>query len=131
MHTIVDDGREVLLDLLHVRDEVGSDDEHLGPGVVDDLRDLCRRQPPVDRDADRVELGQREQHLEVLRPVLVEERHSVAGADPDARERVGDMVRALVQRPEGDGASLEVDRRRFGLVPGLRANDVSDRPDRH
>ncbi len=34
--------------------EVGSDDEHLGGGVVDDELDLWCGEPPVDVDADRV-----------------------------------------------------------------------------
>ena len=113
------------------RVEVGADDEDLGAGVVDDVRDLGRRQPPVHRDGDRVELGERERDFEVLGTVLVEERDPVAGPDPDARERVGEPVRPPVELTEGDRAALELDRRRVGLVPGVRANDVSDRRDRH
>ena len=52
-----------------------------GRRVVDDLCDLGRGQSPVDRDVDGVELGQRERRLEVLGPVLVEERDAVAFAD--------------------------------------------------
>ena len=112
--------------LLDVRVENGTDDEDLGAGVVDDAGDLARRQPPVHRNEDRVELGEREADLEVLRTVLVEKRDPVARPDPNACERIGELVRPPVKVTERDRAALELDRRRGRLVPTVRADDLSN-----
>ena len=66
--------------------EVGTDDEHLGLAVVDDVRDLGRGEPPVDVDAHGVAERGAEDHLEVLDAVLVEERDAVLRPDAGGRE---------------------------------------------
>ena len=83
------------------RHELRADDHDLGLRVVDDLRDLGRRQPPVDRHVDRAELGQAEGDLEPLEAVLVEER------DP-----VVTLPRRLLATPAPPGSTAGRARRR-------------------
>jgi hypothetical protein len=46
-------------------------DEHVRLGVVGDSDDLVRREPEVDSDRDRVELGRPEEPPEVLKPATL------------------------------------------------------------
>ena len=102
------DRRQRVGDGVQHRHEVGSDDEHLGLGVVDDELDLRRREAPVDVDADGVGERRAEEHLEVLDAVLVEEGDAVLRTD--ARPRRG-------RRPPGRPARTA----RPTSLPGRRA----------
>ena len=92
------------------RDEVRTDDEHLGLGVVDDELDLRRREPPVDVDGDGVQQCCTEEHVEVLDAVLVEEGDAVLGADADAGERLRRPARTFVDLCPGE-ATFPFDQR--------------------
>ena len=82
---------QIGLDGIEHRDEIGTDDEHLGLGVVDDVGDLGPGESPVDVDTDGVEQGRSEEHLEMLDRVLVEERDPVLGADACGMQGLGDL----------------------------------------
>ena len=88
---------ELRLDLLDAREELGADDQHPGGRVVEDLRDLRWREPPVHGGEHGPELHRAEQELEELRHVLVEDRHSVAALDAGGAQRVRDLVRPRVE----------------------------------
>ena len=98
------DGREVALDRVEHGRELLADDEDLRLRVIDDVRDLGRREAPVHRDVDGVHLRGTDEHVEVLGAVLVEERDSLLRVDALGDQRVRDPVRAPVEPAVGVGA---------------------------
>ena len=114
-------------DRVEDRHEVGSDDEHLRFGVVDDVFDLRWRQPPVDVDAYGVGEGGAVEDLEVLDAVLVQERDAILVADACGGESGGHAAGPLVQLGPRHRAVAEHERdavaalgsvRRAGCPPG-------------
>ena len=67
-------GRQV--HLVETAQELRTDQQHLGLGIVEDVLHLGWCKPPVHGDGDRVDHAGAEQEREVLRGVLVQERHS-------------------------------------------------------
>ena len=107
---------ESRLDLLEIWEELLPDKQHFRLGVVDDELDLRRREPPVDGDADGIELAPAVEHLEVLRTVLVEERDAFLRAHPLGRQALRDAIRSRVHLAVGDSAVAVGD---HGLVTPL------------
>ena len=68
------DGFQPVADLLDDGKVLFADEQDLGLGIVDDVQDLGRREPPVDRDHDAIGLGHAEQQLEEEVAALVEMR---------------------------------------------------------
>ncbi len=87
--------RQLLLDLLDAVGQIGADEQDRRRGIGHHVGDLPRRESPVHTDADGVQLGGAEEQLEVLRAVLVEERHPPAGSHSDGTHRLG--------RPDSSG----------------------------
>jgi len=82
-----------------VIEEIRTDKEDLGLGIVDDLGHLRCGQPPVDGHVHRIELAAGVQHVEVGEAVLVDEGQPVSRSDALGRERLGQPIRALVALP--------------------------------
>ena len=88
---------ELRLDLLDAREELRPHDQHQRGGVVDDLRDLRRREPPVDGREHDPELPRAKQELEELGHVLVEDGHAVTALDTGGAQCVRHLVRPRVE----------------------------------
>ena len=99
--------REVRLAGVEDPEEVAPDDEDLRVGVVHDVRDLGRGEPPVDRADHGADLGGAEDELEQLERVLVEEGDPVAAADAGGEQGVRHTVRDQVELPVGEVSALE------------------------
>jgi hypothetical protein len=112
-----------------VAHEVGPDDDDPGLGVGDDLGHLRRRQAPVHRDVDGVELGEAERDVEELQAVLVDEGHAVAGPDARGPQSLGHPRRALVELAEGDRAPGDLERRSVRPPGRVDPDDVGERTD--
>ncbi len=75
-------------------------DQHGGAAVGEDEGELVGDETPVRGDDDGADLGDREEALGELDAVHEQERHAVAGADPEgarARWRSGSIVRSHPQ----------------------------------
>src|SRR6266404_2388614 len=81
-------------DLVGVLPEVVADHERFGVGVADHGGHLRRREAPVDRTRDRPSLIQREEELDEVVGVLVEDRDTVAGLDAQPVNETGRELRA-------------------------------------
>ena len=125
------DGRQGVGDGVEHRHEVGTDDEDLRLGVVDDELDLGRGEAPVDVDAHGVGEGGAEEHLEVLDPVLVQERDAVLRTDAGRGQAGRDTARPLVQVGPRLAAVAEHQGRAVGRVRGVLTQDVGEVLDPH
>jgi hypothetical protein len=65
-------------------------DDDAGPGVKADLLDLAGVQPPIERHEQCAKSHAGELHLEHARVVLADQRHPIAGSDPQIVQRGGD-----------------------------------------
>ena len=123
------DGRQVGGDRVDDRHEVGPDDEHLGLGVVDDVLDLGRSEPPVDVDADRVEERRAEEDLEVFDAVLVEERDAVLRSDTLGGECLSGLRGAVTQLGPGERPIVLDECRVIRTVGAMDPDDVGKAAD--
>jgi hypothetical protein len=87
--------RELRDDRLHERQEVAVECHQLGTGVVEDVGDLVRGEPDVDRVQHRSGLQDAVVGLQEVVRVVGDERHSIAGLDPQPVQRVRQPMRAL------------------------------------
>ena len=69
--------------------ELRPGDDQLRSDVVDDLLDLVRRQPPVERRRDQAGFVEREEQFEISRAVLVENADAIAGGKTELVEETG------------------------------------------
>ncbi len=121
------DRREVGLDRVDAREELGPRQQDPRGRVVEDLRDLRWRQPPVDRGEHRADLHRAEQELEELGHVLVEDGDPIAALDARGPQGARDLVRARVELAEGERPILVRDRRRVLVVDATLADQVGKR----
>lgn len=122
-------GGELLLDGFDVAEELLADHDRRGSAVFDDMTDLRCRQPPVDRHADRSELGQTEDDVEELEPVLLHERHPVPEPDARLRERLRHAAGSRVEFTECDGAVPADQGGCVGTIPAVRTDNIGDPSD--
>jgi hypothetical protein len=92
-----------------------ADDQCGGAGVLEDVRDLVRRQPEVDRHRARAEPVAGEQRLGELEPVVQEQRDAVARPDAGAGEPRGEARGAVVQLGVGPRNPAEHERGPVGV----------------
>ena len=78
------------------------EEDDLRGGVVEDVRDLVRREPDVDRVEDGARLDDAVVGLEQVVGVEGDERHPVAGLDAELDERVGQPVRPIAECAVGE-----------------------------
>ena len=78
-------------------DELRPDEQHLRFAVVDDVRELARREPPVDRRHHRARLRGAEQQLEIEIRVLAEMRDAIARAHAERDQALRDLAGARVE----------------------------------
>ena len=102
------------------------DDDEARPRVPDDLGRLVRTESGVHRGEHGAELRQREEDRQRLERGVSPPRHAVAVPDTDPGERVGDPVRLLIERAEGDLVVAERRRQPVGRVPRPVAQHVGD-----
>ncbi len=98
---VAPDGGHRRPDLGHRCVVVGAVGEHGGTGVLEDGRDLHRREAPIDGHADGTEQGAAEEHLEELDAIAVQEGHPVTRSDPVGSQGVRHPHGAFVQLPPG------------------------------
>ena len=114
------DELDVVVDLVgRLRAGLGAelvDEEHRGPGVLEDVGDLAGREPEVHRHADGAEPVRREQRLHVLRPVAHEHRHAVAGRDAPGCERRREPLDAVMELAPGRRLAAEAERHALGTT---------------
>jgi hypothetical protein len=105
-HDDVLDPRQRRRQLLQHRDLVGLDEDRAIVGVVDDVRQVVRRQPDVERVEHALGTRHREVALEVPVPVPGQGRDSLAGRDAQAIERVHQLLAAARERTERGAVQL-------------------------
>ena len=74
------------LDALERGLELGVDEQHAGAAVPDDVADLLRREPEVDRHDDPPRRRHRQQHFQQPPGVVADDRHLLALADAELVE---------------------------------------------
>src|SRR5260370_5271988 len=74
--------------------QIGADDQDFGTSVVDDRSHLARGEPPVDGAGDGAGLVQREEELDVMVRVLVQDRAPVAWLEVQLADEPGRELRA-------------------------------------
>src|SRR5205085_879986 len=83
-------------DLSQGLEVIRADKQDFGLGVVDDIGDLGRREPPVDRHQHGIGLGRAKPDLKKTVMVFVEKRDPRFRPDAAGDEPVGDAARAAV-----------------------------------
>lgn len=114
----VDDGGELVLQ-----------EEESGTGVLEDVADLGRGEPPVDGDEHRAALGAAEEDLVVVLGLLAQVGDPVARGESGGDQGVGDAVALAVQLPVGQRAPLAQDRGGVGPAPRVEARGPGERPE--
>ncbi len=89
-------------------------DEHACFGIFDHIAERLVAHPDVQRDGHGAQAHDAEQHFEKRVLVAEHERHAVAGANAERRQRVGHSVAASVEIFVGDGEVVLKD----GHAPG-------------
>jgi hypothetical protein len=101
------DAGSLAAERFRLRAELGLEEQHGRRGVGDDLRQLLRRQAPVQRDRDETcELGGAHR-LEILQTVLRQHGKARLALQAIGRERVGEPAGAGGECGEGDAPLLE------------------------
>ena len=77
--------------------KIGFENEAGGLAVVEEKRDLPRRQPRVDGKADCTDARAGEDRFQVRGAIGQEQCHAVAGCDSDAREEAGQPSSAVLE----------------------------------
>ena len=95
VHDEVLDVLELVRQRREQRDQRVVDDDHLVARVVDDVDELLREQPDVQRVQHGAHVRHREVHLEVLLRVPHERRDAVLGLHAELRQRRGELVGPL------------------------------------
>jgi hypothetical protein len=78
------------------RNELGPDEQHLRFAVVDDVRELARRESPIDRRHHRAGLRRAQQQLEIEIRVLAEVRDAIARTHAERDQALRDLAGARV-----------------------------------
>jgi hypothetical protein len=86
--------------------ELAPVDQGADPGVAQDEGQLVGHQAPVERHADRADLGDGEEALHVLDAVHLQQRHAVALRHAEPAQEVGGAVGAGVPLREGEAPEL-------------------------
>ena len=100
--------------------EIRAGDDQLRFDIVNNLFDLMRREPPVERRRNQAGLVEGEEQFQISRAVLVEDADTIAGLQREAAREAGRELRCqLVQFGEGLRFALEPHRfeRRMALRP--------------
>jgi hypothetical protein len=105
--------------------ELARDDQCLGLRVMDNRRHLAAGEARVHRHDDRAELQHAEVHDRVLDAVRRQHGHAVAAPDAQPGERVGELVRAQMERAIGHAVRTDHVGRPLAAHRGLPAEDVS------
>ena len=106
--------------------ETGSDKEQPRLAVVQDIGDLGRRQPPVDRHHHRAELGRADQDFEIEMAVLAHIGDPVALPHTLRRQRLRRPVAAGIERGIGHLVVFEGEDHRVRLLLRLETDHVAN-----
>ena len=125
-----DDGAyvdEIAADLAEHVGKAFADEQHLGLAIVDDVGDLGRRQPPVDRGHHRAKLGRGDQHLEIQRVVLAQISDAIALGDPQHGKALRRPVASRIELTEAQMLLAESESRGVGLDSRVVAHQIAQR----
>ena len=107
--------------------EAGLHDGDTGAGAGDRVVERRPLEMPIDQRRHRAPGRGREEHDEVGRGVLADERDGVAVADAEIVEHVGDARSALVDLPPAQPLVPHLEREPVGVVLGVLADDGGER----
>ena len=122
------DALEAAFHLLEVSEKVGTHEEDLGLGVIDDIGHLGGRQPPVHGHVDDIGLAAPEEHLEVLGAVLVQEGDPALLGEPGGEEPLRHAARSRVHLRPRDHALAVGDHRPVAPPARMFPDDSTQRP---
>ncbi len=80
-------------------------DEHAGAAVVDQIRQLRRSEPEIDRNGDRAQPIRRQGGLDEFRAIEHQDHHPIAETDTAAMQRTGQRGHPAIELRPGDAAS--------------------------
>ncbi len=98
--------------------------QHLGQAVVDDAGELRCRQPPVQVDGDQPGGAAAGEDLEILRPVLRQDRHARLPLQPQGQQRVAEGEGPGREGGVAQAAPLELEGGPVAMQPGVAGDDV-------
>ena len=99
-------------------------DQNARAGVFDDVGDLVRRQPVVDRQEDRADVADGERNIEKRRAVLHQHRNDVVGADPSRGQPSADPPYTFVEGRIGDFFAAVFQRATRRRLPGVKCDEA-------
>jgi hypothetical protein len=99
-------GVHAVPDLLEDRHELGVDQDHVVPGVVDGVEDLLGREAHIDGVQHGAHHRHGEEAFEVAVRVPVHHRHRVARLDPQRGQSAGELVHPLCRADPVVGARV-------------------------
>ena len=117
---------QIISDLAGQFVKTGADEENLVLTIIQDIGDLGRGQPPVDRHHDRTELGRADQYFEIEMAVLAHIGDPVALLDTLGRQRLRRPVAAGIQRGIGHLVPFKGEDHRIRLFLRLKTHHVAN-----
>jgi hypothetical protein len=119
--------------LVDDREELRPDEQQLGTGVVDDVRDFGRREPPVDWDENLLRLGSPKPDLVERVGVFLNHGNASLHGVTHCEQTVGDASRARVQLLVARRRGLKTERGAFrpgGRTLADQLREVDRKPGR-
>lgn len=110
----------------HDLSELVFQEEESGAGVLEDVADLGRGEPPVDGDEHGAALGAGEEDLVVVLGLLAQVGDPVARCESGGLQSAGDAVALAVQIAVRQAAALAEHGEDVGLVLGVEAGGLDE-----
>ncbi len=104
--------------------QLGVDHEHAGAAVVEDERDLARRQQRAQARGDTSALEGTEERRDPLGRIETEDRHRVTDSHVHGTQGVCDPVRGIGHAPEAELSRLRVERSLVRMTCDAALEDV-------